>query len=313
MRILREDDVAELTWEEVLDALEAAFLDPRRFHQAERVTLPAPHGGANLAMPCADVDGWFGVKQVSVRPGNSGRARATVQAWYTLFGPDGQALLGFPAGLLTKLRTAAVSALAAERLAAPGSRNLLLVGSGSLAPWLVRAHLQVRAYESVWIWGRNPARAELVAAEVLAAFTGAPTRPAVAVAPDLETAVRRADVVSVATTASEPLVQGAWLSPRQHLDLVGAFTPTMRETDAAAVRACDVVVDQLAAARLEAGDLHFAAAEGWSWQDVVGDLHQVMCGAVARREGRPTLFKSVGLAFEDLAVARLLATSAGVA
>jgi alanine dehydrogenase len=313
MRVLRDDDVAELSWEEVLGALEAAFLEPSRFHQAGRTVLPAAAGGAYLSMPCADADGWFGVKQVSVLPGNRARGLPSVQAWYTLFGPDGRPRLALEAGLLTRLRTAAVSALAAERLALPAARHLLVVGTGSLAPWLARAHLQVRAFESVWVWGRDPVRAEQVAAEVLAGFTGAASRPAVAVAQDLEPAVHHADVISVATTASAPLVRGAWLSPRQHLDLVGAFTPEMRETDAAAVQACDVVFDGLAAARAEAGDLIAAAAEGWSWDQVVGDLHGVVRGAVRRREERPTLFKSVGLAFEDLAVARLLAAPDGAA
>ncbi len=312
MRTLTDDHVAELTWEAVLDALEGAFLDPGRFVTSERVMLPAPDDGAYLTMPCADDEGWFGVKQVSVLPRNPARGLPSVQAWYTLFDPHGRPALGAQAGLLTKLRTAAVSALAAERLAHPGARSLLMVGTGSLAPWMVRAHLQVRGYETVWIWGRDPTRAESVATEVLSAFTGATSRPAVAVAEDLEEAVRRADVVSVATTSREPLIRGAWLSPRHHLDLVGAFTHGMRECDTAAVQACDVIVDQRAAARHEAGDLAAAAAEGWSWDDVVADLHQVVRGAVRRREGRPTLFKSVGLAFEDLVVARLLTTGAQV-
>ena len=310
MRTLTDDHVADLTWEAVLDALEGAFLDPGQFLMADRVMLPAPDDGAYLTMPCADVEGWFGVKQVSVAPRNPARGLPSVQAWYTLFDPQGRPVIGAQAGLLTRLRTAAVSAVAAERLASPGARNLLMVGTGSLAPWLVRAHLQVRGYETVWIWGRDPAKSERVAADVLAAFTGATSRPAVVVADDLEAAVRRADVISVATTSRAPLVRGAWLSPRQHLDLVGAFVHGMRECDAEAVSACDVFVDQRAAARHEAGDLAAAADEGWSWNDVVGDLHDVVRGAAGRREGRPTLFKSVGLAFEDLVVARLLAPQA---
>ncbi len=311
MRTLSEETVADLTWEGVLEALETAFFDPGHYHASDRVMLPGPDDGTLLCMPCADVDGWFGVKQVSVLPRNPERGLPTVQAWYTLFHPDGSPALALPAGLLTRLRTAAVSALAAERLASPGARSLLMVGTGSLAPWMVRAHLQVRAYEAVWIWGRDPARAELVAADVLAGFGGAANRPAVAVTGELEAAVRAADVISVATTAREPLVLGAWLSARQHLDLVGAFTPEMRESDTEAIRKCDVIVDQRAAARLEAGDLHAAAAEGWSWDDVAGDLHEVLRGAFERREGRATLFKSVGLSFEDLAVAKLLAEPEG--
>lgn len=307
MRILRDDDVAGLTWERVLDALRAAFLDPDRFASAERTQLPAPDGGAWLTMPCADRDGWFGVKQVSVLPANPERGRPSVQAWYTLMGPDGAPVMATSATLLTKLRTAAVSAIAADRLAQPAARSLLVVGGGSLAPWMARAHLQVRPYEAVWVWARRPERAEAVVSELLHDLAGATARPAIAVAHDLEEAVRGADVVSVATTSREPLVRGAWLRPGQHLDLVGAFTADMRETDGDAVRRSQVVVDDLAAARAEAGDLAHAAAEGWSWGEVAGTLADLVAERFDRDPQRSSLFKSVGLAMEDLVLARLLA------
>jgi alanine dehydrogenase len=307
MRILQDDEVAALTWARVLTALRGAFLDRDRFATADRLQLPAPDGGVWLTMPCADRDGWFGVKQVSVLPANPGRGRPSVQAWYTLMGPDGAPVLAASATLLTKLRTSAVSALAADRLAAPAARSLLVVGAGSLAPWLARAHLQVRPYEVVWVWARRRERAEAVVAELLHDLAGATARPAVAVAPDLADAVRGADVVSVATTSREPLLRGDWLRPGQHVDLVGAFTADMRESDAVAVRRSQVVVDDRHAARAEAGDLAQAAAEGWSWDEVAGDLAELLADRVARDPSRPTLFKSVGLALEDLVVARLLA------
>jgi alanine dehydrogenase len=308
MRTLRDDDVAGLTWSRVLGALRGAFLDPGAFVSAERAALPAPRGGTFLTMPCADRDGWFGVKQVSVLPANPARGRPSVQAWYTLMDPDGVPVLATSATLLTKLRTAAVSALAADALAAPAARSLLVVGSGALAPWLARAHLHVRPYEAVWVWARRPERAQAVVDDLLRELAGATARPAIAVAPDLEAAVRAADVVSVATTARAPLVRGAWLRPGQHLDLVGAFTPEMREADAEAVRRSQVAVDDRAAARAEAGDLVHAAAEGWSWDEIAGDLADLVAERVVRDPIRPTLFKSVGLALEDLVVARLLVT-----
>jgi ornithine cyclodeaminase/alanine dehydrogenase-like protein (mu-crystallin family) len=306
MRTLHDDDVAGLTWTRVLAALRAAFRDPSRFVTAERVQLPAPDGGVWLTMPCADRDGWFGVKQVSVLPANRSHGRPSVQAWYTLMGPDGAPVVATSATLLTKLRTAAVSAIAADALAAPAARSLLVVGSGSLAPWLARAHLHVRPYEAVWVWARRPERAQAVVDDLLRELAGATARPAVAVAPDLEAAVRAADVVSVATTAREPLVRGAWLRPGQHLDLVGAFTPDMREADVEAVRRSQVTVDDRAAARAEAGDLLHAAAEGWSWHEIAGDLADLVAERVERDPTRPTLFKSVGLALEDLVLARAL-------
>ena len=307
MRILRDDDVARLEWSRVLDALRVAFRDRGRFDAPERVQLPAPEGGAWLTMPCADADGWFGVKQVSVLPRNPARGLPSVQAWYTLMGPDGAPVLATAAGQLTKLRTAAVSAIAADVLAPATAASLLVVGTGALAPWMARAHLQVRAYDRVVVWGRRPERAEAVVAELARDFEEAPVRPALVVAPDLEEAVRAADVVTVATTSREPLVRGAWLHAGQHLDLVGAFIHAMRETDAEAVRRALVVVDDAGAARAEAGDLAQAAAEGWSWTEVAGDLGDALAGRVRRDPGRPTLFKSVGLAFEDLVLARLLA------
>lgn len=307
MRILTDDDVARLPWERVLDGLRGAFRDRGRFEVADRVRLRAPDGGAWLTMPCADVDGWFGVKQVSVRPRNPASGLPSVQAWYTLMGPDGAPVLATAADLLTKRRTAAVSAIAADALAPATAASLLVVGTGALAPWMARAHLQVRAYDRVAVWGRRPERAAAVVAEIARDFGRAPVRPALAVARDLEDAVRAADVVTVATTSREPLVRGAWLHERQHLDLVGAFTHGMREADAEAVRRSLVVVDDRGAARAEAGDLAQAAAEGWSWDALAGDLADAVAGRVPRDPGRPTLFKSVGLAFEDLVVARLLA------
>jgi ornithine cyclodeaminase/alanine dehydrogenase-like protein (mu-crystallin family) len=308
MRRFSDDDVLALSWGEVLDAMRGAFSERDRFRTAERVMLDAPGGGAYLTMPCADTEGWFGVKQVSVLPDNPSRDLPSVQAWYTLFDPDGRPALAGSATVLTRLRTAAVSALAADVLVPRAPRALLVVGTGALAPWLVKGHLQVRAYETVWVWGRRRERAERVVEEVIGDFEGKVSRPAVAVAEDLEQAVRTADVISVATTSRESLVRGAWLRAGQHLDLVGAFLRDMREVDAEAVRRSHVVVDDRAAARKEAGDLHFAAAEGWPWNGVAADLSEVVRGTARERApGRPTLFKSVGLALEDLVVARLLA------
>jgi len=306
MRILTRDDVARLPWEPVLEALRGAFRDRGRFEVPERVALRAPEGGAWLTMPCADADGWFGVKQVSVLPRNPARGLPSVQAWYTLMGPDGAPRLATPAGLLTQLRTAAVSAIAADLLAPATADSLLVVGTGALAPWMARAHLRVRAYQRVVVWGRRGERAEAVAAELARDFEGLPVRPAFGVARDLERATRAADVVTVATTSREPLVHGAWLHAGQHLDLVGAFSHAMRETDAEAVRRSLVVVDDPRAARAEAGDLAQAADEGWSWDALAGDLADAVAGRLRRDPTRPTLFKSVGLAFEDLVLARLL-------
>ncbi len=135
MRILDASEVRErLGWAETLELLEAAFEEPDRFRTADRVVLPAPRGGSYLTMPCGDAEGWFGVKQVAVLPSNPSRGLPGVRAWYTLFDPDGAPALACDATLLTRQRTAAVSALAAARLARPRASQLLVVGTGGLAP-----------------------------------------------------------------------------------------------------------------------------------------------------------------------------------
>jgi alanine dehydrogenase len=305
MDLLTDDHVAErLSWDAALRALENAFRDRSGFLMPDRVALKAARG-SYLVMPCADRGGWFGVKQVSVLPDNPGRDLPSVQAWYTLFDPDGAPTLACSATLLTRIRTAGVSALAARALAPVQARTLLVCGTGSLAPVMAEAHAQVRAYARVRVWGRDAGKAERTAQAIAGRLPDAEVTPA----PDLETAVREADVVTAATTAQRPFLRGEWLRPGQHLDLVGAFLPDMAEADATAVKAADVFVDDLDAARTEAGDLIQAQAQGWSFDLVEGDLADVVAGRAGRQgPQRLTLFKSVGLALEDLAVARLMSS-----
>lgn len=312
MQLLSDAEVeAWLAWPQVFAALESAFArraaEPRAFAIPERLALPLPQG-TGLVMPCADRAGWFGVKQVSVLPNNAERGKPSVQAWYTLFDPDGAPVLACDAKLLTCYRTAGVSAVAARYLAPPGARTLLVVGTGSLAPWMAEAHAQVRSYARVLVWGRDQAKARGLADDLGSRLPGCE----VAAVSALEPAVREADVVTVATTARAPVVRGDWLRPGQHLDLVGAFVPEMAEADAEAVKKADVFVDDLAACQREAGDLIQAQAQGWSFDLVQGDLAQVVAGQAGRLlPQRLTLFKSVGLAFEDLVAARLLLPEAG--
>ena len=285
-------------------AFEARAADPKAFKMPERVAISVPQG-TYLTMPCADKEGWFGVKQVSILPDNPTRGKPSVQAWYTLFDPTGTPALACDATLLTRLRTAAVSALAAKHLALESARTLLVAGTGSLAPWQAEAHLQVRPYKNVFVWGRDAEKARATALEI--AERASDLDVEVEAVDGLEPAVRRADVVTAATTAKKPFLKGAWLRPGQHLDLVGAFIPEMAEADADAVLRADVFLDDLEAAKLEAGDLVQAHAQGWSFDAVHGDLSEVVTGQ-APRQGRErvTLFKSVGLALEDLVVAKLL-------
>ena len=314
---MTNNDVRTLDWKDVLSVLEAAFraratgskTASKAFRMPERVAISVPQG-TYLTMPCADKEGWFGVKQVSILPDNPSRNKPSVQAWYTLFDPTGTPALACDATLLTRLRTSAVSALVAKYLALESAQTLLVVGTGSLAPWQAEAHLQVRPYKQVLVWGRDFAKAKATAAEV--AERAAELNVDVEAVEVLEPAFRRADVITAATTAKKPLLKGAWLRPGQHLDLVGAFIPEMAEADADTVRRADVFVDDLEACTLEAGDLIQAHAQGWSFDAVHGDLSAVVTGQ-ATRQGRErvTLFKSVGLALEDLVIAKLLQDDLG--
>ena len=221
-------------------------------------------------------------------------ARPSAAAGAPLALLDGQAL--------TVWRTAAASALAAGYLARPDSARLLMVGTGALAPHLIQAHATVSPIREVVVWGRRSDRAQAVIDSL--------DLPDIAfsVADDLAAAVGGADVVSCATISVDPLIQGDWLRPGQHLDLVGAFRPDMRESDDVAVTRARLFVDTRAGALKEGGDLAIPLAAGVIAEtDVVADLYDLTRGAAAGRKADDeiTLFKSVGAALEDLAAAQL--------
>ena len=304
MIALDDNDVrAALSWNAVLNSLETAFQNPAHYFSPERVVIPAPEAGSYLTMPCADAEGWFGVKQVGVIPTNANRDLPTVQAHYTLMNPHGTPVLSAAATVLTRIRTAGASALAAKYLAPQNARTLLVIGTGSLAPYIAQAHAHVRNYEQILVWGRDEGKAAQTVKEVQEEVANVE----VSVTSNLEDVLGQADTVSAATTSSQPLVRAEFLRGGQHIDLVGAFKPEMRESDSQTVQKAEVFVDDLEAAQVEAGDLIQAAQEGWSFGEVKGDLSSLVLGRTKRSsEEVTTLFKSVGVALEDLAVAKLL-------
>lgn len=302
MQFFSDDDVRNtLTWPDVLGALEAGFRHKESYVIPERIMIQA---GENvyLTMPCVDGGGWFGVKQVAIVPANHARELPTVQAHYTLNDPQGTPSVSASATLMTKMRTAGASALAAQYLAPQDAKTLLVVGTGSLAPWQAEAHAQVRGYEQVLVWGRNRDKAKLARADIATRLSDI----TVTVTDDLATACQQADVITVATTAKSPIIMGDWLADKPvHLDLVGAFTPDMAETDPVAVKKAAVYIDDLAGIQAEAGDLIQACDAGWSFNEVQADL-QTLVTDFHKPDKPITLFKSVGLALEDLQVAKLL-------
>ena len=312
MRIITGSDIAEaLAFPELIETLRSAFragaVAPVRHHHT--IALPDQADATLLLMPAwSDFAaqghsgrGYVGVKIVSVYPGNAERGRPALSGVYLLMaGGSGEPLALIDGQALTLWRTAAASALAASYVARHDSRRLLMVGAGALAPYLIEAHAAVRPIREVLIWNRHGERAEKLAARL------AGRRYSAAATEDLEGAVRGADIVSCATLSREPLVRGAWLPGGLHLDLVGAFTPQMREADDAAVERARLFVDTRAGALKEGGDLVQPLAAGLiSEEDIAADLFELTRGDKAGRRfhDQITLFKSVGTALEDLAAA----------
>jgi ornithine cyclodeaminase len=191
--------------------------------------------------------------------------------------------------------------LAADYLARKDARNLLIVGTGQLSLAVAAAHCTVRSYTSVSIWGRSSDKAAAVA-EALRT-QGLPAQAA----RDLEAACRMADVISTITASTRPIIRGAWLNPGSHLDLIGAFKGDMRESDDQAITQADVFVDQRAGASL-AGDLAQPLEAGRiTSEHVRADLAELCQGAYPGRndDGARTVFKSAGMALQDLAAANL--------
>ena len=256
-----------------------------------------------LLMPAWISGKYVGVKIANVFPGNSERGMAAVNASYMLMsGATGQNLALIDGGELTARRTAAASALAADYLARKDASHLLVVATGRLALNVVEAYQAVRDLKRVTFWGRNHSKAEDVAAEARAIGINADA------ASDLRTAAMAADMISCATLSSEPLILGEWLQPGQHLDLIGAFTTEMRESDDECMRRASVFVDTMAGGTKEAGDIVLAIKSGALSADAIkadlfGLTRQEHSGRVSQDE--ITLFKSVGAALEDLAGAIL--------
>ncbi len=194
--------------------------------------------------------------------------------------------------LVTKWKTAADSLLGALKLARPASRRILIVGAGTVARSMVEAYGAGFPGAEVTIWNRSPARAAALAADY----------PGVEIATDLEAAVREADIISCATLANEPLIKGDWLRPGQHLDLIGAFLPDMREADDAALRRARLFVDTRADTMDNIGEIADPLARGVITQaDVIADFHDLPKGTFRRESDEEiTLFKNGGGGHLDL-------------
>ncbi|KAB2848278.1 MAG: ornithine cyclodeaminase family protein [Hyphomicrobiaceae bacterium] len=300
-----------LSYPALVDVLEAMFKtgceSPERHHHT--LTRDGATLGLHLLMPAwklakagSGERSYLGLKAVNVFPGNGARGLGSVLGAYLLFdGETGQPLAVLDGTTLTYWRTAGASAVASRLLARPDASVMTMVGAGNLAPYIVRAHASVRPIGKVMIWNRTRARAEDAAQRIGEHFKGR-----IEVATDLDAAVSVSDIVSAATNSREPLIRGRTLKRGAHVDLIGAFTPEMRETDEEAVKRARVFVDVMASAMKEAGDILQPLAAGAIGKDhVKGDLADLLHGRVQGRQSPDeiTLFKSCGAALEDLAAA----------
>lgn len=313
MRVVTGEEIERvLTYPALVEALREAFRQkitvPLRHHH------PIPQSGADgmlLLMPAwnSGKESFLGCKVVTVFPDNGKRAMPAVLGSYLLMsGNTGEPLAAMDGTVLTRWRTACASALAASYLAREDATHLVMVGAGALVPYLVRAHASVRPIERITIWNRTHGNA------VKTAFALSVAGFEAEIADDLEAAVREADIVSCATLSTTPLVRGKWLKPGTHVDLVGGFTPKMREADNEAVKRARVYVDTRAGATKEAGDITEPLKKGvLKKTGIRGDLFE-LCGGKAKgrtKDSEITLFKSVGTALEDLAAAMLVQRSLG--
>ena len=285
MDIIGPGAEAHLDWHGLMAALVAGHERPR----AAIGDLILRRGGDTLLDRAAWIDGLGAlVKVATVVPGNAARGLGSVNGVVTLFDDA----TGLPSAmvdfhLVTKWKTAGDSLLAASRLARKDAREILLVGAGTVARSMVDAYRAVVPQARFTVWSRNNAGS-----------LGLP------VAADLETAVRRADIICTATMATEPLIKGAWLQPGQHLDLIGAYRPDMREVDDAAMARARVFVDARATTVHHIGELIAPIRSGAITEaDVVADFYDDPALFARRSDDEITIAKNGGGAHLDLMTA----------
>jgi thiomorpholine-carboxylate dehydrogenase len=278
-----------LQWDDLIAAMEEALaaLSCGRVVQPLRSWLTVEAEKFWGVMPAVGKDA-MGIKLVSFYPQNAGAGLPTVLATVVLFDADtGEPLAVMDARTLTAMRTAAVSAAVTKRLSSPDSRVLALLGSGAQAQAHLQALRRVRKFEEIRVWSRTRAHAQRFAEQFGA------------VAMDAESAVRGADVVVAATSTQSAILEGAWLKHGAHVNSIGAPMPTWRELDDDAM-ANAVVVEQRDAALHESGDIILSHAR------IHAEIGELIAGTKTIDAAQTTIFKSVGVAIEDVAAARLV-------
>lgn len=296
-----------------IDVMHDAFraLGEGRVSMPQRIPINTP-GGVTFFMPgyvATDDGGQLAQKIVSVYGGNRSAGLPVIHALVTVLDPRTGAPKAILDGTyLTALRTGAVSGLATRYLARHDTHVLTIIGAGGQAASQIEAVCAVRPIQTVNIISRGDSAATLAAR--LSATD--PSRRYVAANATREAALRVADVIVTSTASTSPLFDGAWVKEGAHVNAIGAYRPDMCEVDASLLRRSAVYVDQRAAALEEAGDLLIPSASGeWSMDSVRGDLAELVLGRVTADPQRTTLFKSCGLAVEDIAAAAAIVAALG--
>lgn len=292
MLFISEEQVRELLrLEDLIPALERALVafSTGLVRQPLRTIISIEEHQAFLGVMPAVYGDVMGAKLVCVYPGNAARGLHTHLAMIQLFRSDtGEPLAAIDGRLITELRTAAVSAIATKTLAPASTPVLAVLGSGVQARAHIRALRLIRQFEEIRIWNRTPAHAQRLAEEV-----GGKTV-------SLETAVRDADVVITVTNSPEPIVRGAWLKPGAYVNAVGAVGATRRELDEEVMRSGPVIVESREAALRESGEIVIPQVP------VYAELGEILAGKKPAPTGGNIIFKSTGIAVEDLAAAKLV-------
>jgi ornithine cyclodeaminase/alanine dehydrogenase-like protein (mu-crystallin family) len=305
LRVLTARDLRNaLPMIDAIDAMREAFAAlasgnadlPHRTH-----LQPQGMNTVSLTMPGAITDPpRIGAKLLTLNSENPSRGLPVIQGLVVMFDHDTGAPVGLIEGMsLTATRTGAVSGLATDLLALPGAKTVAIVGAGAQAPAQLEAVCAVRDIAVAKIWSRSLERAEKMA-DAVRGQVGYPDE-VLAVA-DLDQAVDGVDIISTATPATSPLITGAHLRPGMHVNAVGAFTPEMMEFDGDVVQAAKIVVDDKEATMVESGELISAVEAGLVALDSFVELGDLVMGRAVVRENETdvTLFKSVGLAVQDL-------------
>ena len=296
IEIVPKDAEAHLTWPGLLAAIEAGH----RLPQAEIADLFLYRGADTILDRAAWIDGLGSlVKVATIHPGNAGLGKPTVNGAVNLFDDttgELKALVDFH--LATKWKTAGDSLLSASKLARKDSRNILLVGAGTVAKSMIDAYSSLFPDAGFTVWNRSPAAALAMA-----------TDRRVTATQDLATAVQTVDIICTATMSTAPLISGAWLRPGQHLDLIGAYRPDMREVDDDALCRATIFVDSRATTIHHIGELKDPIARGVIKEsDIIADFYDIAAGRFTRiSDDQITIAKNGGGAHLDLMTATYIA------